>query len=156
MLLAVLRRSQKGDTIVEVLIAIAVISSVVGTAYAITNRNVQTNQQSQERSRAIKVAETQFELLKTWAEDSANSPSAHSVEKFCLYTDGGGIEMAQISTPVPSANNADYPVNCRFDSELYMVAIIHELGTELFTVHVDWDGPTGPRDQLSMTYKVYQ
>lgn len=148
-------RSKRGDTIVEVLIAIAVISSVVGTAYAITNKSVQSNVESQQRSRATKIAQTQLEMLKVWTGNPTNTPSAFVETKFCLYSDSVGAKLERISAPVPTANNSDYPTNCRQDNELYMVGITRT-SDELFTVYVDWDGETGNRDTLSMAYKAYQ
>ena len=54
-------RKQTGDTIVEVLSAIAVSSAVLGTAYGITNRTVKNQQQITEHSIALKLAEQQLE-----------------------------------------------------------------------------------------------
>lgn len=152
------RTRQRGDTIVEVLIAIAVISSVLGTAYAITNRSVQTNQSSAEHTVATKVAETQIELLKSFTQSGNSVPS----NRFCMYIDTVTNQLAaQTITAAPP-----HPDNCFRDSNAnlsvlgdkrYQVAINRDVsGTEsLFTVNVDWDGPTGQRDAISMAYKVY-
>lgn len=56
---------QRGDTIVEVLIAIAVISGVLATSYAIVNSNSRSYQQGSERVEALKIAEERLELLRT-------------------------------------------------------------------------------------------
>ena len=58
--------SQRGDTIVEVLLAMAVVGLVLGVAYGITNRSVAIGRSAQERSEALKLAETQLELLKEY------------------------------------------------------------------------------------------
>ena len=149
---------QRGDTMVEVLIAIAVISSILGSAYAITNNSVRTNQGSQERSVATKVAETQLEFLKSFTK-TATVPS----NNFCLYIDAASnVVTAQTISGTPP-----HPTNCLRDSsgnlstagdDRYKVAINRSInGTEsLFTVLVDWDASTGSRDSLSMVYKAYQ
>ena len=60
------RLSQTGDTIVEVLVAIAVAGAVLGGAYSLINANVKSNQLAQERSNAVKIAESQVERLRSY------------------------------------------------------------------------------------------
>ena len=57
--------SQRGDTIVEVLIAMAVASSVLGITYATMNRNLLITRGAQERTEAAKLAQGQLEILKS-------------------------------------------------------------------------------------------
>lgn len=154
----VVKLHQAGDTIVEVLVAIAVISAVVGTAYAITNRSVQTNQSSQERGQATKEAETQLETLKSWVGDPTKAAQVFAEEKFCFALNTSTSQMEIVSfpapTPVPTNNNTDYPAECR--KGFYNIGFLHEPSTELFTIYITWDGPKGTRENLSMSYKVYQ
>jgi type II secretory pathway pseudopilin PulG len=56
--------NQQGDTIVEVLIAIMVVSLVLVTAYAATTRNVSIMQDTEEHSEALQLAQTQLEFLR--------------------------------------------------------------------------------------------
>ncbi len=58
------RNRQRGDTLVEVLIAIAVVSLILGGAYVTTNRSLQATRAAQERAIALKLAESQIERLK--------------------------------------------------------------------------------------------
>lgn len=58
------RLGQRGDTIVEVLIATAIVSMVLTTAYTITNRNIQTEQNIQEQTQAQELVSRQLELLR--------------------------------------------------------------------------------------------
>jgi prepilin-type N-terminal cleavage/methylation domain-containing protein len=55
---------QAGDTIVEVLIALAIISFILVTAYATTMRNTQQLQNNAERVQAQHLVEGQIEALK--------------------------------------------------------------------------------------------
>ena len=52
-----------GDTIVEVLISIAVVSSVLGAGYVGANHSSTTIQEAQEHQIATSIAQTQLELL---------------------------------------------------------------------------------------------
>lgn len=56
---------QRGDTIVEVMIAIAIVSLVLATAYGVTNRNTIAMQASQEQEQAQHLVESQIEALRT-------------------------------------------------------------------------------------------
>ena len=58
-----IRHSQRGDTIVEVLIAITVISMVLVAAYVTTSHNVNSMTDTQEHSEALQLAQTQIEFL---------------------------------------------------------------------------------------------
>ena len=73
---------EAGDTIIEVLIASAVISSVLGSAYVISTRSLRTGQAAQERVEAIKLIEEQIERLKYEARSNTNFDS--------LYRDASG------------------------------------------------------------------
>src|SRR5262245_22324828 len=82
-----LHRWQRGDTIVEVLVAIGVISLVLGAAYVMTNRSAQNTRAAQERDNALKLAESQVERLKGLA---ATNPSAvfSGPTPFCIADNG--------------------------------------------------------------------
>lgn len=58
-----LKLDNRGDTIVEVLLAIAIVSAILGAAYVSVNQSSFGIRQSQERSEALKFTEAQLELL---------------------------------------------------------------------------------------------
>ena len=58
------RLTERGDTIVEVLIAISVMSLLIGGAFVLTNRSLQGTRAAQERLNALKLVESQLEQLK--------------------------------------------------------------------------------------------
>ncbi len=55
---------QEGDTIVEVLIAIAIVSLILTAAYVISNKNTLAIQGNQERIQAQHLVEAQIEALR--------------------------------------------------------------------------------------------
>ena len=59
------RKNERGDTIIEVLMCILVISMILAGAFASTNKNLQSVRDSQERAQAVKIAESQLERLRT-------------------------------------------------------------------------------------------
>jgi type II secretory pathway pseudopilin PulG len=146
--------SQAGDTIVEVLIAIAVAGAVLGGAYSLINSNVKSNQLAQERSNAVKIAESQLEQLRSYV-GSTSLPSG----SFCFKENDGSFQ--RIPSSIPSTRDNDYPVECRYDEgsaqNRYLTGIVTDSSDpNTFTVYVDWDAPTGTRAQASIAYKVYK
>lgn len=157
MLINKLRKKQNGDTLVEVLIAMAVVSTVLGGAYSITNRNVKNSQRSQEYSQALKVAETQLEQLKSYI--AAGSIPADG-ENFCMnlngstnekitFAYGGTLPTVDANYPTPKCQKSD----SGGVSGRYMTGI--KRASDTYTVYVNWDGPTSIRDEVSLVYKVY-
>ncbi len=65
-------RNRRGDTIVEVLIAIAIVSLTLTGAYTSVNRSANATRTAQERAEALKWAETQVEQIKAGAQVGNN------------------------------------------------------------------------------------
>lgn len=61
-----LKGNNYGDTIIEVLLALAVLGVIIGGGYSIATRSLTGVQISQERNEATKVAEGQLESLKAY------------------------------------------------------------------------------------------
>jgi prepilin-type N-terminal cleavage/methylation domain-containing protein len=58
-------RNSRGDTIIEVMFAMAIIGVVLAAAYATASKNLQTSQLAKERTQATNIAEAQVEQLKS-------------------------------------------------------------------------------------------
>lgn len=58
--------SQRGDTIVEVLVALAVLGLIVGAASALAGRSTKSLQDTQEKAVALRLAQGQLEYIKTY------------------------------------------------------------------------------------------
>lgn len=91
-------KNQRGDTIVEVLIAIAIISLTLAGAYTSTNRSANMSRTAQERGEALKWAETQIEQIKATSTDLSGKDS------FCFdsnLTLKQGSDGCLTTNPVP-------------------------------------------------------
>jgi type II secretory pathway pseudopilin PulG len=92
----------RGDTIVEVLMCIAIVGAVIAGAYALASRSLAEGVSASEHSQAIKLAEGQLEALKSrqrdtssrndlWAQyfappNPVNTATLNSISNFCLDT----------------------------------------------------------------------
>lgn len=144
-------RNQRGDTIVEVLFALAVLGAVLGSSYVVVNRNVKTNQSSQERLAAVKIAESQLERLKV---ASVTNPAILASNDICL------TETNQVE---PSSSN-----RCRVDAAgsptsdvlAYRIAITKVTDTATvikYKISVKWLNIRGAGDDtLDYFYEVYR
>lgn len=146
-----LQRNQRGDTIVEVLISIAVISLILGGAYVTTNNSLRAERGAQERTDASKLVESQIEALKNLA-DTGNT-AMFNTSGFCI-TDG-----ATISTSVSTNNTCKFNAtgsNNNTTQPVYYINITRNVNT--FTITNTWDSieNSGGKDTVQMTYKVYE
>ena len=164
-------RKQAGDTIVEVLVCIAILGAVLGGAYATANANSRINQASQDRLAGIKVAESQMELLKAYASSKPQETFAIT-QPFCLYYDEASVPPAvKAQIPAPTDGGAHCRVNSGGGSTTtdpsYYVSIVPEAGgTETYNsiligqrykITVSWDSIKGTgRDNVSYSYGVYK
>lgn len=149
------RRLQAGDTLVEVLIAIAVMSSVLGITYAIMNQNLTVMRDNQERTEAVKIAQAQIESLKNAS--AINDPifnaqmSTPGTPPFCFDPAGNLVDMSGSTTPqedVTADVAADYPdPQCRRQG-IYRVGVdyIEDFPLFFYKVYVRWDRIGGGRD----------
>lgn len=146
------RYTERGDTIVEVLITIAIVSLVLGGAYVTTNRSLLATRSAQERSIALKLAESQIERLKSII---AANPS--------LIFGGTAPSTFCISNTNTVVNAIATPANCGFNSAgavtttepVFKISIVRN-GSQ-FNLTETWFSVNGKTtDTLEMKYRVYQ
>jgi prepilin-type N-terminal cleavage/methylation domain-containing protein len=129
-----LPKSQRGDTIIEVLIATAIVSLVLTSAYALTSRNVRTNQAVQEQAYAQKLVEKQVELLRA----VASKPTSDK-----CFNDSG--------TPVDVTDAACKPTNGGADYQL----TVHPTGSaDTYSITATWASLTGGNSNITVYYRV--
>ena len=130
--------NQVGDTIVEVMIAVVVLSLTIGGAYGIATRSLRAGRQAQERGEALKLAESQLENIKSQATQPGTA--IFTTNNFC-FDAAGNVQT----------------VGCTFNN-LYTVSITHSPranNVHQFDVSVQWPSINlNGNDQLTMHYRV--
>lgn len=142
--------AERGDTLIEVLLAIAVVSVVLTGAYITTNHSLQDTRAAQERGDALKVVETQLEELRSLA-GTTNSPVFTQTGQFCIYN----------TTTIYPATAAQCAVNASgiatSGQPAYHIAISENTSTNTFTISDWWYNVTGGyKDQMQLEYRLYQ
>lgn len=101
------RFSERGDTLVEVLIAIAVSSLILGGAFVVTNRSLQSTRDAQERGNALKVTESQIERIKNIVATNPDSLFGGSAPaSFCISSAGAVVTSTNAACAVSAAGTA--------------------------------------------------
>lgn len=136
-------KKQTGETIIEVLISILVISVALAGAFAISNRSQKTVQANQERYQAQILANSQADLLKNYVSSNPRPTSG-----FCFKSDNS------LSTFVADCKNKD-------PNSLYTINITCGSGTcggdaySMYKIVVTWDSLiSGGQDNVELWYGV--
>lgn len=120
---------QRGDTIVEVLLAMSVIGLVLGAAFGIANRSVSIGQDAQERTEALKIAETQLEIFRSEYQDNPAVNGRTSLNPFCF----------DVTQPTLAVTNSDEEpcnlVNGNGQDGLYRIEIRPPLDPDTNTTY---------------------
>jgi prepilin-type N-terminal cleavage/methylation domain-containing protein len=133
--------NQRGDTIVEVLIAVAIISLVLVTAFVITNKNTLAIQNNQERIQAQHLAEAQIEALRSQGGVTASGN--------CF---NGASETAACGSFTQSGSGATYSAKVEGPSGLNPPA-----PTGKYTITVRWTslgGGSNNDSSVTMAYRL--
>lgn len=154
-----LRFGSRGDTIIEVMVALTIIGAVVSAAYVLASRNLTATQQSQERGEAVKVAEGQIEKLKSVA--AANPAlSTTTTNGFCVLDD---LTIDNLSaTPDPASQSVDNDPLTGYDKCLtgtgnryhYEIIFSDPSGVGTFNIYVRWFRLGGGKDEVHLTYRI--
>ena len=160
------RNFQSGDTIVEVLISIAVLSLVLTAAFVTSNRSLQGVRDAQEHSEALSILQGQVETLL-----ASDKPTQDSIfdgadnKNFCLAQDPATSLYQRVdlggtdATSIPSAaadqlSSPNYPggsMGCQ--NGRYFLSIAYDsTQDDLFTFRARWDG-LNARDEVSLNYR---
>lgn len=163
--------NQAGDTIVEVLIVLAVLGLAFSVSYATANRGLAQSRNAEEHSEALGVLNSQVELVRTALAKQvtlpvdATPPAGNTSLNFCMSSASNPPAVVGFgSYTVPNTAAADaaidntppqpvYPAACV--RGLYHTSIVYDSGTGSYDFRVRWDG-VGKlgRQQEEFNYKI--
>jgi len=144
-------RAQSGDTIVEVLIAIAVVTSVLGVVYATMNRNLNIMRDNQERTEASKTAQAQLEALKGLYSANPTAITGQNSNGFCINA-ATVVTIASKPQGTLAADDLNYST-CT--SSFYRYVLRRDaLNDKLYTATVRWESFGSGRSEVVMVYRI--
>lgn len=135
---------QAGDTIVEVVIAVAVVSSVLVGAFTVSSSSVRAIRDSEEHSEALQLLQGQVELLRAAAGTKGTLTAFSLTSPFCL---DGALNH------YPNTDS-----HCLANS-LYQLSITgpaspSSTSTSTFYLQAKWAALAGGYDYVYLTYRV--
>lgn len=133
------RAKQRGETIVEVLICVVILSSALGGAYAVANRSRNTVQDNYERFQAQMLANQQAEYLRAYYTQSSTTrptPSASPSDRFCLYLDSTP-ELTKV--PITDLNCKQYDLYSINIETLSGDPLVPPYKYNTFKIQITWD-----------------
>jgi type II secretory pathway pseudopilin PulG len=169
----------RGDTIVEVLIAIAIVSLILVSAFVTSHQSLAATRDAQEHAEASQVLKAQIELARTVYAIAATDADNQMLTTHALFCIDGSSGTATVQTFTGSAYAAggakllpadtdtfqNYPKPCQSSAGSYNYNIAVENhwtndtlipnddGTLVF--HARWDNLRGGHDEVTYTYRSH-
>jgi type II secretory pathway pseudopilin PulG len=143
--------TERGDTIIEVLFALAVLGAVLSSSYVVVSRNITANRISQERLEAVKIAESQMEKLQIRA---TSDPGVFTSNNFCMTNIGviGNSNQCQVNAAGdPTSEYPRYIIDITKDDDLSDPSGVR------FKISLSWENARGTAtDTIDYFYEVYR
>ena len=137
------RLTSSGETIVEVLIVMLILTSVMASAFVITTHTLNQDRASQERSEAAGYAQSQIERLNAAIGSGAITSATTLPPNFCFDAANAVVTVSSI---------ASLPLGC--PSGRYSGYISKDATGTTFTETVEWDNATGTgQDNIKLVYR---
>lgn len=158
--------NQFGDTIIEVMIVLAVLGLAISISYATANSSLLNTRQALENSQATELVQSQVEAIRSMAcstgniNCSANPALFTTGTTFCIDTTVSPFQVVPIPSPDPN-NPASYgacampPVPAGLQ---YLITISYtNTPTDTFTIIATWPDVLGQgNDTVTYTYRLHQ
>jgi prepilin-type N-terminal cleavage/methylation domain-containing protein len=136
-------KTSRGDTIVEVMMVLAVLGLAISISYATANRSLLDARQAQENAQATALAQSQIEALRTLT-PATNTPTIFQAGPYCISPSYTVITGS-------SCNRGSIP---------YSIAVSWTTSPSTgstFTITVTWPDVEGQgNDTVTLVYRLYQ
>ena len=146
-------RHQAGDTIVEVMVVLAVLGLAIGISYATANRSLLDARQAQENSQATELLQSQIENLRVLATNVQPSPNYIFIPtQFCISSSNNVASPLALGRPCHYDNLYDITIN-------YTKNAVNPSGLVggTFKLVATWtDVHDQGNDTVTLTYRYYQ
>lgn len=139
------------------MLALLVLSVVMGVSYASASRSIKGSQEAQERTSGSQLAQSMIEVVKTYAERSMDIPALGTRifpvadDEFCVATD---LASVKVSTP-PVDTTSPICTQGIYKTKINAHHVVPSNPEEYeYTATVTWDSATGRgNSQVIMRYK---
>ena len=141
--------NQRGDTIIEVLLAMVVVGMTLGLGFNIVQRAQQAGQLARERSHALSMAESQLELLKANLKTPPVDSAYKSATDYCILSTGLVKSDLSSCTNISNINGGS--------SGFYTLRMRYQSSDTSYLSSVEWSPPNGDVEpaRVELRYRTY-
>ncbi len=148
--------NNKGDTIMEVLIAVAVLSLILVTSFALANRSSQATRQAAERGEANKYVSAETEKLKYYL--GTTGITLPEDDKFyCLDSNPSGGYSLRVNNDVNDIDSTFRLAEaaCKVGTDSRYTVVFKRTGNT-YNIYGRWDSVTGKTvDKINAVHRIY-
>lgn len=155
--------NQRGDTLVEVLICVLIVTVVLTGAYVTTSKSIQGVRNSQEHTEALKLVQSQLELLRQDAGKTTGAKVFSIVPPFCMLNDGATRGAFSTTSAPGQAMCVQNSSGKATDAEpAYTLTVGRQNCSAVsadcyaFSVKATWNSVTGSVTSEQITYRLYK
>jgi len=144
--------NRRGDTIVEVLISLAILGMAFGISFSTAHKSLLSTRNSQEHSEALQLLNSQLELIRANVnKQQQSSPVFNSTSTFCMNPADDQPLASTASTCTTFGVEGFYKV-----SIAYVPTTVNGVNQDVFTLTVNWTG-VGQLglQQEQLSYKIH-
>lgn len=154
------RLTQTGDTIVEVLLVLTVISLVLGASTAMSGRSTSNLQQTQESAVADRIARGQLEYLKTYVrtlkdKNIADPANGLATAGFCMSAQNGQDSDPRVPKKDGSCATSQVVGGASYTTAITVTPAAGDPGVFDVNVKVTWDGINVRTGNIDVYYRIY-
>jgi len=155
-----IKLNTRGDTIVEVLIAILVVSVILSGAFLSARRSQTTIRQTQERTEALKVAEAQLERVRALANTGEGDLfGGGATSTFCIDATNTKQPVGEFTSVLADddfESTTRHPVACGTNNLGVTYHSVIRRTDNAFVVYTRWDGVGGTGNQeVQLAVRIY-
>ncbi len=147
--------NRRGDTIVEVMIVLAVLGMALGISYSTANRALLQARAAQENTKATEILQGQIEQLRTMSANPEFMPDGVTKNTTgYIYFQPSKTFCVDSTSQVVITTGAGF-AGCQWES-LYDIQILYDNNTSTFVLSASWDDVQGQgKDNVTLSYRVY-
>lgn len=148
---------QKGDTIIEVLLAMVVVGLTLGIGFNLARNAQQTGQVARERSEALSLAESQLELLKSNLNGQPTAIATLGYDDstpYCILS--GDQKIADAADTASKCYEIDTIAGGN-GTGFYRLQMDYDATDQSFRSSVSWDVPNSREPAVvELRYRTYE
>ena len=156
-----LKHNHYGDTIIEVLIVLAILGSGLAISYSIASKSLLISRDAQERTEATTILEAQIEQVRAVILNPTSSLgtqlgaqlATNNPQNFCFYPANSPNSIYPLTNPVPNT----LPTECQTNNIFSYYITYSKINSNItYTAICNWENVFGTgmaSDRL--VYKIY-